>query len=311
MQMSWHWLVVFYMFLGGLGAGAYLTSFAAEKGLFGTSDLNKAGYYLAAPLVAMGTLFLVFDLGQGLSKPWLLAGLFRNFRSVMTLSSYILTLFIIVGMIQAWYKCKKRTAPAALTWAGAILAIATAVESGILLSVLQAVPFWNTGLLPLLFIFSAMSTGIAVVKIFLLWRNSGEIAKGREEKIQVILIIFQLVLTAIYFGLMSGGINGSVGAESAALAVSGHNAIVFWGLFIGLGLLFPLLVPIVVVISQHPIIKATKRTEPGNELAATKEEYNKYLMILTNLAVLTGGVALRAVIIFCALPTWDGVTLLL
>jgi len=28
----WGWLIAIYLFLGGLGAGAYLTSFAAEKG---------------------------------------------------------------------------------------------------------------------------------------------------------------------------------------------------------------------------------------------------------------------------------------
>ncbi|MBC2724152.1 MAG: polysulfide reductase NrfD, partial [Desulfosporosinus sp.] len=31
----WGWLIAIYLFLGGLGAGAYLTSFAAEKGLLG------------------------------------------------------------------------------------------------------------------------------------------------------------------------------------------------------------------------------------------------------------------------------------
>jgi len=67
----WHWLIVIYLFLGGLGAGAYLTSFAAEKGWLGSnSHLKRVGYLIAAPIVAIGTILLVFDLGQGLHKPY-------------------------------------------------------------------------------------------------------------------------------------------------------------------------------------------------------------------------------------------------
>ena len=37
MEQHWGWLIVIYLFLGGLGAGAYLTSFAASKGYLGNA----------------------------------------------------------------------------------------------------------------------------------------------------------------------------------------------------------------------------------------------------------------------------------
>ncbi|MDR0841884.1 MAG: polysulfide reductase NrfD, partial [Acidobacteriota bacterium] len=70
MNTHWSWLIIIYLFLGGLGAGTYLASLAAEKGLFGrNSALGRTGYFIAPPIVALGTLLLLFDLGQGIRKP--------------------------------------------------------------------------------------------------------------------------------------------------------------------------------------------------------------------------------------------------
>ena len=140
MEMHWNWLVVTYLFLGGLGAGAYLTSFAAELGWLGNnSGLKRMGYYIAGPIVGLGTLLLVFDLGQGFYKPWLLVRLVTNFSSVMTWGTIVLAVFILVGLLKGYLTYKNEAVPGAVTWAGAILAVATGGYTGFLISVIEAI----------------------------------------------------------------------------------------------------------------------------------------------------------------------------
>ena len=113
MEMYWNWLVVTYLFLGGLGAGAYLTSFAAEMGWLGQkSGLKKMGYFIGGPIVGLGTALLVFDLGQGFHKPWLLWRLITNMSSVMTWGTIVLAVFIMVGVLKGYLAFINKPAPA-------------------------------------------------------------------------------------------------------------------------------------------------------------------------------------------------------
>lgn len=314
MVIHWHWLIVIYLFLGGLGAGAYITSFAAEKGWLGAnSGLKRAGFFLASPVVAFGALLLVFDLGQGLKKPWLLLGLLSNFRSVMTWGVYILSAFIIVGLLKAFFVFKNKTAPAALTWAGAILALATGTYTGLLLAVVKAIPFWSTGIMPVLFVVSALSTGLSATALLAPLVERGEFRAGREGQVHVQLIVSELVIAAIFFGIMLAGVKGPVGAKSAAAVVAGSFAPVFWGYFIGLGLLFPLLVYARQYLgSKKAGPKAVAAASlSGSEIAlAAQQGPHSHLLVITDFSVLLGGLALRALIVFAALPLWDGITIL-
>ncbi len=313
MEMHWHWLIVIYLFLGGLGAGAYLTSFAAEKGWLGSnSRLKKAGYYIAAPIVAFGTVLLVFDLGQGLYKPWLLVRLLLNLGSVMTWGVYILSAFIIVGLIKAYLVFKNKQAPEALAWAGAGLAIATAAYTGLLLAVVEAVPFWNSFIMPILFVVSALSTGLSVTTLVAYFMKKEGSTNLKENQVHLSLVAAELIIVVIFFGLMSFGSNGPVGAQSAASVLSGSYAVLFWGYFIGLGLLFPLVVFVLEYLHLKQAVQKTA-TQPSlaeKESAATAEGGRQsYLVLVSDLYVVVGGFALRVLIIFAALPIWDGTIL--
>ncbi|UWG95450.1 polysulfide reductase NrfD [Dehalobacter sp. DCM] len=296
MEMHWHWMIVIYLFLGGLGAGAYLTSFAAERGWLGAnSNLQRAGYYLAAPIVAIGTVLLVFDLGQGLSKPWLLVRLLFNLNSVMTWGVYILALFIVVGLIKGFCVFRKISAPKILSWAGAILALATGTYTGMLLAVIGAVPLWNTWLMPVLFVLSALSTGLSLTSLIAARVEKGKTGHRKEGFFHIVLMVLELIVVVVFITLMATGGNGSVGQDSAEFLISGVYALAFWGYFIALGLVFPL----VVFLIQHR--RTAKQT--------TEAIHHTYLVKVTDIAVLVGGFTLRALIIFAALPIWDGVTI--
>ena len=281
MMYQWDMVIVVYLFLGGLGAGAYLTSFAAETGRLGeNSRLKRTGYCLAAPVAAIGALLLVLDLGQGSTKPWLLVRLLLNPNSVMTWGTCILSLFIFVGLIKGFFAFRNKSAPNFLTWAGAILALATGAYTGLLLTVIKAVPFWNTYFMPVLFVVSALSTGLSITAITAHFAEK-ESGNAKEERAQLTLVVIELVITAIFFGLMLFGLNGAVGVESASLIIFGNYAIFFWLCFIGMGLLLPL-------------------------VAFISGIRSGCLMLTADLGVLIGGFTLRALVILAALPVWDG-----
>ena len=296
MALHWHWLIVIYLFLGGLGAGAYLTSFVAEKGWLGkNSSLSRAGYFISAPVIAFGTVLLVFDLGQGLHKPWLLIRLLFNFQSVMTWGVYILSAFILIGFIKAYFAYMNRVAPAALSWAGAGLALATAAYTGLLLSVIQAIPFWNTSLMLVLFVVSALSTGLSATALLAPIIEKRRLSEGREGEAHLLFIATELVVVVAFITIMLTGFKGSIGTQSAMLLISGSYALLFWGVFLTLGLVFPLIVYAIQYLNK-------KKTTPINNS-------HKSLHIVSDISVLLGGFALRAIIVFSAIPIWDGLTL--
>jgi len=92
--MVWGWQIAWYLFLGGLGAGATLTSLVASRAGSRFGPIERAGAILAGPAVAFGTALLVLDLGMGRREPWRLIYLYSNWQSPMTWGTWILTLFI-------------------------------------------------------------------------------------------------------------------------------------------------------------------------------------------------------------------------
>ena len=64
---EWGWMIVVYLFLGGLGAGCMVLSGAAHLGRRGRyQGIARAGAILAPILVGMGSGLLIFDLGNPL-----------------------------------------------------------------------------------------------------------------------------------------------------------------------------------------------------------------------------------------------------
>lgn len=315
MQLHWGWFIVIYLFLGGLGAGAYLTSFAAGKGWLGNSPaLQRVGYFISGPIVAFGTLLLVFDLGQGLKKPWLLIGLIMNPRSVMTWGVYILAIFIVVALGVAYFALKKKEAPKILVSIGAVLALATCAYTGLLVAVVKAVPFWNSYLMPVLFVVSALSTGLSITVLLAHIIEKG--LKTDEQKItktHLWLVGTEIILLAILLALMASGTNGAVAATSASMLISGSLAIAFWVILVVLGLVGPLLVSIYGLKKLAPV-QARRALQPDSasavrEGAADHEGAHGVtnLLLLGDATVVLGGFVLRYVVIFAAIPIWNGI----
>lgn len=328
MVLYWGWLIAIYLFMGGLGAGTYLVSFAAEKGWLGEAQsFTRFGYYLAAPLVALGAGLLVFDLGQGLKKPWLILGMFLNLRSVMTWGIYILSAFIGVGLLKAYFVWTKKKAPNLISQAGAVLALATCAYTGLLLFVVKAVPFWNFYLMPVIFVVSAISTGLSLNSILAHLFEKGELKEGKACEGHLLMVGSEIILLSIFFGAILSGLKGPVALVSAQKILSGSLAWAFWGILIVVGLVIPLLSYVYNLRKRRKVIflLQAKRESEVMPIAASSDTegkgkssvisdlkhqahagINPRAIIICDSGVLLGGLVLRCVIVFAAVPIWNG-----
>jgi polysulfide reductase chain C len=284
---AWGWLIVVYLFLAGAGAGAFIAAVANDLLAPDWSKaLAQAGSLVSGPLVAVGTVCLVFDLEAGFWQPWRQLYLISNLSSGITWGVIVLSLFIPVALLYGaalneitvvgrYFKRHLR----ALEVVGSVLAVGTAAYTGILIAVVNGVPFWNTPLMPVLFMASAMSTGLAVAMIgaavidITTIRTLSNFALGHV----IFLAVEGMVLMMFVFMSLTRSVEA---AASANMLISGVMSPYFWLLVVVLGILVPFVLSII------------EYFEYGR--------MPKFLVVGADLLVLIGGISLRAVIIFSA-----------
>jgi polysulfide reductase chain C len=266
-QLSWGWYIAWYLFLAGTGAGAYLAGAIADY-LGGKYRLaSKIGVALGAPLVVIGTVFLVLDLG----RPERFMLVFSSPTSMITIGSAIISVFMILGLVHLGFWIwpfklleKQPAARRALGLVGAIFAVGTAVYTGVLLGVVNAIPFWNNSILPMLFLVSATSTGIgAVVAGLAVYhaRRSGEEQKNILDSIRMLgkwdVGLIALELIVLFFYLAVASTISPTSSEAVQLLAYGSLAPLFWGGLIVAGLLIPLAVEASSIIREKAVAAAT------------------------------------------------------
>ena len=303
----WGWLVAIYLFMGGMGAGAFIIAAVIEltgeryKHEYCPTTLVGAG--VSGPLIAIGTVLLIFDLGAGLREPWRILNMFTNWSSVMTWGIWILSFFIpiafVYGILEvmqvhpgilAWLRRWLRFLPETLPYRGIkrivcsigiLLALGTALYTGVLLSVVQAVPLWATPILPILFLVSAVSTGMGLsldLSAALVVPETPHRFK-RLPLIHIALIGLEIVLLVLFFYTALG--QGGEAAESANLILTGAGSLIFWIVVAGLGLVFPLVV---------------------NIYALARGSHGYVVGILAGAAIVLAGLFVRYLIVAAAIP---------
>ncbi len=254
LQDVWGPLLAWDLFLGGAGAAAYLVGMIAEWLGGRYRLLAKPGIYAGPPMVAVGALLLLIELGQPL-RFW--RGFFNPTSSMMSLGIIIISIFIVLGFIHIAALLASRFFPRwqlserALRWLGsinALLGLGIMIYTGLLLGVVKAVPFWNTPMLPLLFLVSALVTGMATVMLIVglqRWvmpksvkvEEVSESVQSLTPSIAVLAVLDLLVLFFLLFLMSNARV---IAADSARYLVAGGYATAFWVGVVVVGLLAPL-----------------------------------------------------------------------
>lgn len=112
---EWGWMVVVYLYVGGMGAGSlFLSALAHLSRRPHFFSIARAGALVAPVLVGAGSGLLVFDLGRPLHF-W---RLFTGFQPVspMWIGSWLLMVFSLIGLLYALLYLPSRWAEAFGRW---------------------------------------------------------------------------------------------------------------------------------------------------------------------------------------------------
>ena len=288
-ENAWGWLIITYLFLAGAGSGAFLAAVACDLLAPDWSKaLARAGSLVSGPLVAIGTICLVLDLEAGLWQPWRQIYMVDNLRSMIAWGVIILSIFIPIALLYAaalneisFIGKFANKYVRVLEIGGSVFAVATATYTGVLIAVVNGVPFWNTPMMPVLFLASAISTGLAAAMILAAIIDAKTINTLSNFALGhvIFLSIEALFLMLLVFMSLTRSTEAAI---SATMLISGILSPYFWGLVVILGIVIPFILSIIEYLEYGQMPKA--------------------LVVGVDLLVLIGGMSLRALIIFSGTP---------
>ena len=239
-QKSWGWRVATYLFLAGLGSGSTLVGIGYGFLFRSPSMVTKVGLVIGPPFVIMGCLFLLIDLGRP-SFSYLLIK--RPKDSWITRGFFILSGFILLGLVHIVFWIGPW--PLIKDWSSlwnvlggtvAVFAVLTSIYPALLLGC-SPIPLWNTPILPVLFLVSSASMGIAAIVLWtvhVLGFPSQEVSFLLD--MDAFLIVLEIFLIILYFhGMKLFG----VAKISVKNIVVGRFAPLFWGGVVLIGLMIP------------------------------------------------------------------------
>ncbi|QOQ97647.1 NrfD/PsrC family molybdoenzyme membrane anchor subunit [Helicobacter winghamensis] len=260
----WHWPIAVYLFLAGLSSGAMMTALSVEwmnpEKKAPWDAFVRAGVLLAPVTIIVGLLILVFDLTKPLNFYKLL--LTYNLQSVMSLGVLLLLVYTPLSIIYAAMRFRASLESSFLgglvrafggildflerhsLWFGRLIfafAGGVGVYTGFLLSAIQTFPLYNSPILPILFLASGLSSGIAACICFGLLFFEKEVSKSTTKYLLTmdlrVIPIESLLLFALFVGLYFQGGEKAIAAITALS--SGSWAMIFWLCVIGFSIVIP------------------------------------------------------------------------
>lgn len=318
-EVDFHWniLIVIYLFTAGVSAGAFIISgLATYLGGAKYKRISRIGALVAPWPLMFGLSMLIFDLTKPLQFWWLF--LTVQWTSPMSVGSWLLTFFSLLSIVyfllwiprpwrdflrvpyrradvfvpRRWQPMtrevlgKSRRILAAI---GFPVGLGVGMYTGILLGAIPSRPLWNTPMVAQLFLFSAISSGVATV---LLIAAATPLPKGGVDNmhherhflvtVDAVLIILEFFIIIPFF--LHQTLNTWSSAESVNLVLGGPYTLAFWGGVVLLGLLLPLAIE---GFELYPVVwkeAAVKYSRLWGGLSATM--------------VLVGGFMLRYVFVY-------------
>jgi formate-dependent nitrite reductase membrane component NrfD len=272
-QKEWKEIIAIYLYLAGMGAGSFVIgtliswmgvewnpAFLPSIDLFGYPlNLSSLPILWGPIIVAIGAPFLILDLGI----KWRFMYACLNPRTSWVGRGFIiLSVFIILGLVLliksvlpfGWLHPESALwrIPEIIAFA---FALGTALYTGILLKATKSIPLWNTSLLPLLFLVSALSTGSMAIILSTLgtgfFPHDAQALKVLMYAVQILVVIEGIVL---YLYLSGRYRVSEQGKDSVRLLIYGEKKFIFWGGDVLLGLVLPFILVSIAVFSHGNVL---------------------------------------------------------
>jgi formate-dependent nitrite reductase membrane component NrfD len=243
--------------IAGMGAVAYVLLRQVK-----VDNLKTFSWVLFISIVA-ALVFVVADL----SRPWNLVnalttsfftgefGLFRSWMAVGIVLLSVATLLLFLVALRHTANIKMLSAVVDAGWFGVLLAavgLLVTIYSGFLIAAAPGIPFWNTALIPVLWMLSASVCALALTELLI---HRDDITKfivraGSALKVAELIAVLALVNLAMY--------GASTAAKTSGWALAyGPLAPAFWGGVVAVGILIPLAIGLMSLRREIKLLLAT------------------------------------------------------
>lgn len=293
-ELNWGILLVGYLFLGGAAGGAYVVGGLADL-LKGEDKkyriFSKSGVLVSLFAMIIGLVLLVVDLKRFAVDPLVILNAYARFPgSILTVGTWIVTAFIAVSLVTVIvsYFGGLGVLRKLVEVVGIVLGVSTAAYTGLLLSFSRGVPFWSSGLLPVLFVVSGALTGLALTMVLIpvvslvMPRAFGDFKELNDDKAEFTDLIehtemYAQILTVIEIAILALYVFTT---PTTGLLLSGSSVSPWFYTYLVLGLLMPLGLS----------VYSSRRVKPSRSSLVLSA-------LLGNLLVLFGGLLLRYVVL--------------
>jgi tetrathionate reductase subunit C len=209
--------IAIYFYLTGLSAGSFiLSTLAYGFGMEQYKPLGRVGVILATVLLIVAPFFLLIHISIPY-RAWHLF-VYLNFESPITWGSFLLILYPINCIIYGYFMFKENMKLTRIFGLiGIPLAISVHGYTGFILAFGKARALWNTAIMPILFLVSAIVSGIALMILVCVIKDR---FFSRQKKINMQLLenLGKLLAWMIVFDLFL------VGSDLLVLLISHSDA---------------------------------------------------------------------------------------
>ncbi|MBI0550252.1 cytochrome c nitrite reductase subunit NrfD [Pectobacterium parmentieri] len=269
--LVWDWPIAVYLLLVGISAGMVSLSLLLRHYVpieyNGSNRMIKATAIVAPLAVIFGLVILIFHLTKPLTFWYLMV--FYNPTSIMSLGVMLFQVYFIVMLLwlitlyhdvwltqleTVWHRpalaVQARKLAAIIVKNAAVienlllvLAVLLGCYTGFLLSALKSFPLLNNPVLPVLFLVSGTTSGIAVMLLASAWgrhTSGNSLSLHFIHRVETPVVYAELfLLLAFFVGLLLGGGQKVIAAQTA---LSGFWGNIFWIGIIGIGIVIPSIV---------------------------------------------------------------------
>jgi len=257
-QNTFGGLIAIDLFLGGAGAGIFLTSFVLSL-LNQFESITRIGVMVGPIWVLAGSMILFFDLGNKNA----LFRILSNPSSWVARGTYFIILFVFFAFLYFLVSLSKTTMlSTVLGGIAGIFSFLTMLYTGMLFSTMKRVPLWNTPILPLLFIFSSLYAAAAFLILIVPFSTAPPLVEIHLlVMIEIVFILVQLLVLGIF--LWTGSYGNTTIAESIrllkeplftigviSLGLFIPLALLIYYKFMGSGIFFPIMAALLLIIGS-------------------------------------------------------------
>ncbi len=241
---NWGWTIAIFLWLVGLsGMGMFINYWIRQKALV----------YVCTVAGIVGTLFVVGHLARLTNllpaafkslvsmnfnmQSWMMIGMLLLSAQCLIGIYYTLALAGLIGKDQG----KKLEGNLIFNGLASAVGVAVTIYSGFLLTQAVGVTFWNTSLLPVLWIISGLASAFAAIELLsaLGYMDTKNMSWLHRTSIWTEVAELIALFAFIHVGLTAVSAAARMGAEAM---ITGPQSVMFWLGVVVVGILIPMLV---------------------------------------------------------------------